>query len=93
MNIIRYFHSGKIKESRGIIDILNQLIALCSGFDMSRIAHHERGTERLLVHETLIEPAVFTEPESLIGCVNHNGIVSQSVLVNIIEYFAYTVIE
>ena len=57
-----------------------------------RIADDERGMERLLVHESLVEPAVFAHIESLVGCIDDDGVVGEVVLVEIFQQSAHALI-
>ena len=55
--------------------------------------HEQGGGERFLVHEALVEPAVFAHVESLVGSVDHEGVVEQALFFEVVEQTAYVVIE
>ena len=77
--VIRNFRSGEFEEGRGVVYVLHQLrnvtrlsvicpVCFQSVFshEAVRESHYERGSHGLLVHEPLVEPAVFSHVESLV---------------------------
>ena len=52
---------------------------------MSGIADDERCAQRLLVHVSLVKPSVLAHVETLVGGVDDDGVVGESVLVEIVE--------
>ena len=77
MHVLRHIHSCEFENRRSIVDVLDQLfyVALATAGDTDK----QRCPERLLVHETLVEPAVFTHIEALVGRVDYHRVVHQTI--------------
>ena len=48
---------------------------------------------RLLVHEALVEPAVLAHVEALVGGIDHEGIVQQAFLLQVVEHTTHIIVE
>ena len=92
-HLLRLLHSGKLKECWGVVDVLHQLVAHASRLGVARIADDERRAERLLVHESLVEPSVLAHVESLVGGVDDDGVVGESVGVEIVDDAAHALVD
>jgi len=55
-------------------------------------ADHPRYSQRLLVHKTLIEPAMIAEKETVIPGEDHNGVLGEAALVQIVEQASHVVV-
>ena len=63
-----------VEPCRCKIDVTNDVVAYGARADIVRVADHEQHLEGLLVHEALVEPAMLTEEETLVGRIDNDGI-------------------
>ena len=61
--------------------------------DLLRIPDQQRHVQRLLVHPALVEPAVLAQIEALVGGVDHDRVVGQARLLEVIQHPAHAVID
>src|SRR4051794_29197975 len=66
VHIGRGFLSGEIEERGGMVDVHNHGIDHLTRRNLGGITDDERRRQARLVHEALVEPAMFAEKESLI---------------------------
>src|SRR5246127_1067545 len=67
LHVCGNWHAGEVKKGRREVGVENHLIADCSGRDALRVAHHERHTDRWLMHEAFVEEPPLTEEEAVVG--------------------------
>ena len=85
LNIRRYFYTGKVKEGGGEVYVHADGAAGASGFNGLRITDDKRHTLTFFVHESFVEPAMFTQKEALVGGIDNNGIVQFAGLFEVIQ--------
>ena len=85
LNVRRDFHTGKVEEGGSEVHIHADCIACASRLDGFGVADDKRHALAFLVHEALVEPAVFAEEEALVGSVDDDCIVQLSGLFKIVQ--------
>ena len=85
--------NGEVKEGGRVVDILYHLIDDTTALVALGQTHDERGAEALLVDEALVEPAVFTHIEALVGGIDHEGVVQQAFLLEIVQQAPNLLVE
>src|SRR5205807_8097511 len=64
-----------------------------SGVNDARVTHQERHPDRFLVHQTLVKPAVVAQEKALVGSINHDRVLRQTLGIQIIEHSADVVVQ
>ena len=93
LHLLRSLQSGVVQEHRREIDIQRDVAIHAAGRDRSRVSHDERHTQRFLVHQALVEPAVIAEIEALIAGVDHDRVRCEAARVEIIEHAAHVIVH
>ena len=60
---------------------------------LSRPSHQQRGPQGFLIHEALVEPAVFAKEKPLVGGVDHHRVLLQSGCFQVVEQGADRIIQ
>ena len=91
MYVGRNFRTGQFKECGSIVDILHH----CHRFALhsARQTYYKRSTERLLVHPTFVEPAMFAHIEPLVRCIYDKSIICKAFFFEIVEYTAHIAVN
>ncbi len=84
---------GQVEKQRGKVDIKDHVGIDRAGFGHGRVAQYEGHTERLLIHEPLVVPAMITEEKALIRGVDHHGVFGQVMLIKEIEQASDIIVD
>ena len=79
------FDPGKFEKSRREVDVYAQVGVYRTGFDQTGIADEKRHADGGLENQALVVKSVLTEPISLIGDVDHDRVLGQLFLIQIIK--------
>ena len=80
--------TSDIEEGLGEVEIGNEIGIGGVGLDFAGPADDERRVQAFFVHPALVKPAVFAEPEALVGAVDNHGIIGEPVVVEILQQSA-----
>ena len=84
----RHLHKG-----RGVINVLHERREAAAGLDHAGPLHNERHVQRLLVNPALVEPAVLSVVEALVGRVDDHGVFLQTLRFQILDHAAEAVVH
>ena len=82
-----------LQEGRGEIDIADQVVVHRPGLRDTRPTNDERRAERFLENPAFVEPAMFTQEETLVGRVHDDGVVGQSFVVEELQESADALVD
>ncbi len=85
LNIGGNRHVGVIEKRRREVDIGDDRVIHAAGFDLSRVSQQQWHSNTLLVHESLVEPAVIAEKEAVVRGVDDDGVLGEIVPVEPIK--------
>src|SRR5699024_4479604 len=85
--------AGRIEDRAGEIHIGDQLLHRRARVDAARIADQQRHPHRLLVDESLVEPAVVAEEEALVGAVHQQRVVVLAPVFQPADHAAHAVVD
>ena len=85
MHGIGRFDPGKFEKSRRKVDVYAQVGVYRTGFDQTGIADEKRHADGGLENQALVVKSVLTEPIPLIGGVDHDRVLGQLFLIQIIK--------
>ena len=92
-HLLRLLHTGIVEEGGRIVDILHHRRADGSCGNVAWIAHDEWRAQALLIHESLVEPAMFAQVEALVGGIDDDGVLSQAVFVEVAQQATYVLVD
>ena len=88
LHVVGLFGAGDVEEGLGEVEIGNEIGIGGVGLDLTWPADDERCVQAFFVHPALVEPAVFAEPEALVGAVDNHGVIGEPVVVEILQQSA-----
>ena len=88
LHVAGLFGTSDIEEGLGEVEIGNEIGIGGVGLDLAGPANDERCVQAFFVHPALVEPAVFAEPEALVGAVDNHGVIGEPVVVEILQQSA-----
>ena len=74
LHVVGNFCPGDIEESLPIVKILDHQFRFGTGSSNSRPLYDQWHLHRLVVHPTLVEPAMISNEEPLVGRVNNDRV-------------------
>ena len=83
MHLGRNANSGKVEQRFGDIDIQGHGVAHRAGLDLGWIPNNKRHPDGILVKEPLVVPAVLPQKETLIGSINNDGVILQTLAIDV----------
>jgi len=86
VHFFRLFDACQVEDSWAVVDVLHQLgyVTLLSAGQ----ADEQRSAEGFFIHESLVEPSVFTHVESLVGSIDNHGVVQQVLFFQVVQQAA-----
>ena len=84
LHFFRFLDTCQVEDSRTVVDVLYEFgyITLLA----TRQTNEQRSAEGFFVHESLVEPTVFTHVETLVGSIDNHGIFQHALFFQIIQY-------
>ena len=93
LNVGGHGHTCYLQEGGRVVNVLHHLLYVAAGFKSLGQTHYEGRRERLFVHKTLVEPSVLAHVEALVAGVDHEGVVEQAGLLEVVEGAPHVVVE
>ena len=93
LDVARYLCAGNVEEGGRVVDVLHHFGDVAAGLQSFGQAHHEGRGEGLLIHEALVKPSVLAHVEALVGGIDHEGILEQTSLFEVVERAADIVVQ
>ena len=85
--------SGHVEEGLGVVDVRDQCLAHGAGLGHAGPADKQRRTHGFLEDPALVEPTVFTEVEALVGGIDHDGVLGEALVLEILQHAADVIID
>ena len=85
--------AGGVQQHRREVHVEDHLVVHRARLDAAGPADDERHPQRFLIHEALVEPVVVAEVEALVGGVDDDGVVGESLAVEEVEQPADVVVH
>ena len=94
LHIFRNLRPGHIQEGRRIVNILNKMFVHRTWFNHTWPFNHKGHFKRFIIHPAFVIPAMVANVEPLIGAIDHNRIICQTLFFKCLhqasDTFVYT---
>ena len=85
LHIIRSSDTCDIEKGRGKVDVLREVFVHCIRLNHTLPLGNKGSAKGFLIHPALIEPSVLTKIEALVGRKHDDGIVIQSIILELLN--------
>ncbi len=93
MHVGRNLDAGDLAKGFRKVDRGHYVLVASAGLGDAGPAYDHRRAERLLIDPAFVEPAVLSEIETLVGTVDHDGVLVQSLLFQVGQHAAHVVVH